>query len=146
MLILGMSGAVTALGDTLFPVGSLAEGLRQDLSPTSHFLIRLRILHPTIAVLVSAYLVLLANWFEMERQDRKSLALGRLMTILVLAQLAAGLLNVLLLAPIWLQLVHLLISDAIWITLVLFTSSRLSANALEQQVAESAATRAGFAR
>ena len=31
-----MSGAVTALGDTLFPAGSLAEGLRQDLSPTPH--------------------------------------------------------------------------------------------------------------
>jgi heme A synthase len=146
MLILGMSGAVTALGDTLFPAGSLAEGLRQDFSPTGHFLIRLRILHPAIAVLMSAYLILLANWFEMDRQDRNSLALGRLMAILVMAQLAAGLLNVLLLAPIWLQLVHLLVSDAIWIALVLFAASRLSASALKQQVTDSAVAQAGFAR
>ena len=51
-LLLGMTGAVTALGDTLFPAGSLAEGLRQDFSPTAHLLLRLRVLHPTLAVLV----------------------------------------------------------------------------------------------
>ncbi|HJW89394.1 MAG TPA: COX15/CtaA family protein [Anaerolineales bacterium] len=144
MLILGMSGAITALGDTLFPAGSLVEGLQQDLSPTAHFLVRLRILHPTIAVLVSAYLVLLANWFELDRHDRSSLVLGRLMTALILVQLSAGLLNVALLAPIWLQLIHLLLSDALWITLVLFTIRRLAASALENAV-ESPSTQTGFA-
>src|SRR5215510_7787536 len=49
-LILGVSGAVTALGATLFPVTSLAEGLKQDLSPTAHILIRLRFFHPIIAI------------------------------------------------------------------------------------------------
>src|SRR5262249_29715285 len=49
-LILGVSGAVTALGGTLFPVTSLADGLKQDLSPTAHILIRLRFFHPLIAV------------------------------------------------------------------------------------------------
>ena len=34
--------AVAALGDTLFPASSLAEGLREDLSPTSHLFLRLR--------------------------------------------------------------------------------------------------------
>src|SRR5262249_57637904 len=60
MLVLGVSGAVTALGGTLFPVSSLAEGLRQDLSRTSHVLIRLRFFHPWIAVSVSAYLMVTA--------------------------------------------------------------------------------------
>ena len=55
MLLIGMSGAVTALGDTLFPVNSLAEGIAADLDPSAHFLIRLRVYHPVIAVLVAGY-------------------------------------------------------------------------------------------
>jgi len=53
-LVVGVSGAIAALGDTLFPVESLADGLRQDLSATSHVLVRLRLHHPWIAVLVGA--------------------------------------------------------------------------------------------
>ncbi|MCK5314971.1 MAG: COX15/CtaA family protein, partial [Anaerolineales bacterium] len=49
-MIIGASGALTALGDTLFPVNSLAEGIRQDFTPTAHFLLRLRLLHPSVAV------------------------------------------------------------------------------------------------
>ena len=33
VLVLGVSGAITALGDTLFPAGSLREGIAQDLPP-----------------------------------------------------------------------------------------------------------------
>src|SRR5262245_38053500 len=58
-LSLGVSGAVTALGGTLFPVNSLAEGLKQDLSPTAHILIRLRFFHPFIAIFVSILLIAL---------------------------------------------------------------------------------------
>jgi heme A synthase len=64
VLVLGMSGALTALGDTLFPVGSIEEGISQDFSPTAHFLIRLRILHPTIAVIVAVYLIFMTNWMN----------------------------------------------------------------------------------
>ncbi len=51
MLVIGMSGAITALGDTLFPVKSLAEGFVADLDPNAHFLVRLRVYHPVIAVI-----------------------------------------------------------------------------------------------
>jgi hypothetical protein len=62
VLVLGMTGALTALGDTLFPVLSIEEGIRQDFSSTAHFLIRLRILHPTVAVVVSVYLIIILRW------------------------------------------------------------------------------------
>jgi heme A synthase len=119
MLVLGVSGAVTALGGTLFPVTSLAEGLRQDLSRTSHILIRLRFFHPWIAVSVSLYLMITA-WLARSRPFSKWLS-G-----LVLAQLGAGLLNLALHAPIWLQLVHLMLSDLIWIVFVLLASASLA--------------------
>ena len=59
MLLIGMSGAITALGDTLFPVNSLAEGLAQELEPDAHFLIQLRVLHPVIAFLVAGFTLFL---------------------------------------------------------------------------------------
>ena len=53
LLVAGASGAVAALGDTLFPAQSLAESLRDDLSFTSHLLIRLRVFHPVLAVVAA---------------------------------------------------------------------------------------------
>lgn len=125
-LILGISGAVTALGGTLFPVTSLAEGLKQDLSPTAHLLIRLRFFHPFIAAAAGTLLILTAlfvrTWRAGEWTRRFSLAL----IVLVMLQLGGGLLNLLLHAPIWSQIVHLLLSDLIWITLVLLGFTALA--------------------
>ena len=127
VLILGMSGALTALGDTLFPVNSLEEGLRQDFSSAAHFLIRLRILHPTIAILVSAYLIIIISWvFGKEKRRDNNKTLGRIIIVLLVLQLLAGFINVILLAPVWMQVVHLLLSDLVWISLVLFGAASLA--------------------
>jgi heme A synthase len=126
MLILGASGGVTALGDTLYPATSLAESLQQEFSPTANILIRLRLLHPLIAVIVGIYLILAGAVCHTLRPDPLTKRLTRVLTVLYLVQLAAGAINVVLLAPIWLQLLHLLLSDLIWITLVLLTSSVLA--------------------
>jgi heme A synthase len=126
MLVLGASGAVTALGDTLFPADSLAGGLRQDFSPTAHLLVRLRLLHPIIAVSVASYLILVAIWLYSSQQITAIKTLAQVLILLLVVQLGAGVLNVALLAPVWMQLVHLLLSDLIWITLVLLTTSALA--------------------
>ncbi len=126
VLVLGMSGALTALGDTLFPVSSLEEGIRQDFSSASHFLIRLRILHPTLAVVVSLYLIVIIGWIISRVKNYGSKVLGRLTIFLIVLQLLAGLINVILLAPVWIQLTHLFISDTIWICLVLFAANSLT--------------------
>lgn len=124
-LILGVSGAVTALGGTLFPVNSLAEGLTQDLSPTAHVLIRLRFFHPFIAVAVSGLLILTAFFARSRRPGENVKRWSNLLITLVLVQLGAGAINLLLHAPTWLQLVHLLLSDLVWIALVLLGFSAL---------------------
>jgi heme a synthase len=124
-LVASISGAVAALGDTLYPSASLAEGLRADLSATSHFLIRLRMLHPVLAVSAVAIAMLVAP-----RLVRDDDAIGQRLARMVIAlsglQLVAGLTNVLLLAPIWMQLVHLLLADAVWISLVLLGAQALA--------------------
>jgi len=121
VLLTGASGAVAALGDTLYPSGSLAEGLRADLTATSHFLIRLRMWHPAVAVTVGA-LLLLAGARLPEASDELGLRIGRALGLAVGAQLLAGLANVLLLAPIWMQMVHLLLADLVWIAFVLLSA------------------------
>lgn len=116
LLLAGVSGAVAALGDTLFPAESLAEALREDLSPTSHIFLRLRLSHPVVAILGSGYLVWLVGLLLRDGSRDRSLTLA--LGALSLIQIAVGFVNVALLAPVWLQLTHLLIADAIWITLV----------------------------
>ncbi len=133
-LILGVSGAVTALGGTLFPVASLAEGLKQDLSPTSHALIRLRFYHPFIAVAVSAFLILTAWLVRAHRPGEWTKRWSTATIVLTLVQLGAGLINLLLHAPIWLQLAHLLLSDLIWIALALLAFTALAQPAREKAI------------
>lgn len=125
-LVLGVSGAVTALGDTLFPSGTLAGGLRADFSETAHILLRLRVLHPTIAVAVSALLIFAARFAVINRPARETKRLAWALSILILVELSAGLVNLLLLAPIPMQIVHLLLADLLWTTLVLLSASALS--------------------
>lgn len=122
LLILGASGAITALGDTLFPAESLAEGMRAEFSGTAHFLLRLRVFHPLIAVL-SGMLVYLAARNALSRVENPAAqrAAGLVIGLFVL-QLVLGGINVILLAPVWLQLVHLLVSNLIWVVQVALTS------------------------
>jgi heme A synthase len=124
--IVGMSGAITALGDTLFPAESLAHGLEQESIPGVHFLIRLRIYHPLIAILAGAYVLILVNRLRKNWPDKLPRKIGILLSIIILIQWGAGLVNVILLAPVPMQIIHLLIADMVWILLVLFSAEVLS--------------------
>jgi heme A synthase len=123
VVVLGVSGAITALGDTLFPASSLAAGLAQDLDPAANIFLRLRLFHPLIAAAVGAWLLFYAVSAASRRPDvgRRAWSLIALLG----AQIAAGLLNLLLLAPVWMQIVHLLLADLLWITLVLLCAATL---------------------
>ncbi|MFN8454081.1 MAG: hypothetical protein U0401_05290 [Anaerolineae bacterium] len=69
MLFLGASGAATALGDTLFPASSFSEGWQQKFSPACHFLVRLRLFHPIIAVTVGAYIIIVMGVINVRQPD-----------------------------------------------------------------------------
>lgn len=119
-VVVAVSGAIAALGDTLFPAASVASGMRQEFSRTASALLRLRALHPAVAVIGAA--VLLAAAMQAMRSGRApATRVGTVVMSLVLAQLAAGVLNILLLAPVWMQILHLLLADLLWIALVLMT-------------------------
>lgn len=119
VLFLGATGAIAALGDTLFPARSLREGLAQDLSPLAHVFLRLRVLHPFIALATGALVFLSATVVRAVSTLPRTRKLSRIVTLVFMTQFAIGLLNVSLLAPVPMQIVHLLMADATWIALVL---------------------------
>ncbi len=122
VLVIGVTGSITALGDTLFPASSLAQGMSQDFSPTAHFLIRLRFWHPVAAVVVGFYLVFISLLLALLREDPSLKRFAGALVGLVILQLCAGLVNLFLLAPVPMQIIHLLIADSLWITLILFSA------------------------
>ena len=113
-LVVGVSGSLAALGDTLFPASSLRMAMEQDFAAASPWLLRLRGVHPVSAVIAGAFVLWLVA------QGRRAGA-GRLATIVIGLlgfQFALGLADVLLLAPVWMQIVHLLGADLYWVSLV----------------------------
>ncbi|MFQ5948523.1 MAG: COX15/CtaA family protein [Acidimicrobiia bacterium] len=127
LVLLGASGAVAALGDTLFPAESLSQGLREDFSGGSAFLVRLRWIHPVLAVGVAAYLIGLARKIGSSADDVLTERLAGLLLSAVVVQVVAGVVDLFLLAPVWMQLVHLLLADLVWISFVLLSATLLSA-------------------
>lgn len=133
-VVLGISGALAALGDTLFPATSLGSSMAQDFSSHSFYLLRLRFLHPLLAVAGAAYLVWICVKGLTARSDQLRGFSLALMTLAVV-QISLGILNVLLLAPVWLQMTHLLVADLLWIVLVLFSDEMLTCNPVSLRAA-----------
>jgi len=126
MIGVGKTGAIAALGDTLYPASSLLDGLKADLAPTSSLLLRLRILHPALGVAVGAMLVFGTAAIPIAAGDRRGRSAKRAVVALAGFQVVLGFVNVWLLAPVWMQIAHLLVADLLWIALVLLTASALA--------------------
>jgi cytochrome c oxidase assembly protein subunit 15 len=130
-MIVGVTGSLAALGDTLFPASSLANALAQDFTSTSGWLVRWRWTHPTVALLASAFLL----WLLVRAARRTTVWDNRSLSALVLGLLATvytlGVLDVVLLAPLWVQVAHLLAADSLWAALVVLTA-RLTLAPVEQ--------------
>jgi heme a synthase len=98
-LIVGVSGSLAALGDTLFPASSLRAAFAQDFA--------------------AAFVLWLA---AQARRAGASRIAGLVMSLLAF-QFALGLADVLLLAPVWMQILHLLGADLYWVALVVLATT-----------------------
>jgi cytochrome c oxidase assembly protein subunit 15 len=119
ILLVGMTGTMAALSDTLFPSSSFAAALAQDFSNSANWLERLRLLHPITAVLAGLFICWLLLRGIRRPADRR-LTIGVL--LLLALQCALGVADVVLLAPLWLQITHLLGADLLWIALVVLAA------------------------
>lgn len=143
-LAVGVTGAIAALGDTLFPAASFASGFHQDFSSASSWLLRLRLLHPAIAIVGAAYLVwVTVPVLRRRKEDAVGIAAARVLGITCF-QLGVGAMNVALLAPVWMQIFHLFMADVLWIAVAVMVleSGRVWASAEELAVKSPPAAKA----
>ncbi|QNI38243.1 COX15/CtaA family protein [Edaphobacter albus] len=120
-IVVGVSGSLAALGDTLFPVSSLRAAIEQDLSSSSPLLLRLRGVHPLSAFIAAAFVI----WIITQAKRVGANRLATLVLILLGIQFALGVLDIVLLAPTWMQIVHLLGADLYWTALVTLSAQLL---------------------
>jgi cytochrome c oxidase assembly protein subunit 15 len=114
-IVVGATGALAALADTLFPSPTLMAGLHADLAAGAPVLVRMRWLHPAAAIVGFVCVVVLlrgSRWGAVEK----------IVAALLAGQFVLGTMDVLLLAPIWMQVLHLLGADLYWIALVVFAA------------------------
>jgi heme A synthase len=124
LLLLGATGALNALADTIFPSDSLAEGISAEFGPAAPFLLRLRIIHPVIAIAGG----LLVGWIAADTARRGSPTTKRLasaVSIVVLLQFFIGFANIFFLTPLAIQVTHLMVADLLWLSFVFFSVSWL---------------------
>jgi len=113
-VVVGATGSVAALADTLFPSPSLSAGLAQDFAAGAPLLVRMRWLHPAAAIVGLGC----AIWLSLALRSRAA----RWLLALIAAQFVLGASDVLLLAPVWMQVLHLLGANLYWIALVVVCS------------------------
>lgn len=115
-LVVAATGAVTALADTLFP----RDGLGAD--EVEHFLTDLRILHPITATVMVA----LAVWVV--TRPRVEGRWVNLLTLLIAAQVASGILVISTGLALGMRLAHLALADGLWVVYVLAGLDLLTAD------------------
>ena len=133
LLVLGMAGAITALGDLLFlPAdGSTPiETVKRDYAATATLIENLRVLHPMLAILTSAYLLWMASRLARLRPDAQVRRWGLWLAGAIAVQMLAGFANVALKAPGWMQLTHLLLACMMWLVTVMLVYRALTALSL----------------
>lgn len=111
MILIAATGAVTALADTLFPKDF---DVSSAITAGEHFLTRLRVAHPAVAVAVGAA----AAWFAARRFDGATAVPARIVLGAVLVEIVLGAANVAFGTPLALSLTHLLVADVLWMAWV----------------------------
>lgn len=140
MVVVGMTGAIASLGDTLFPARTLAEGIAMDRHPSAPLLIKLRVWHPTLAVAAGILLLAVAALAPRWRDDAATARAARVVTGLVVMQWSVGLVTLLLLVPIPLQLLHLLTADLLWLAIVWLGATLLAVQSRTSETTSFAAS------
>lgn len=120
LLLVSMTGAITALGDTVYPVRgeTTLEHLRNDQAASAHLLGKLRVVHPLLALVGVGGLWIAAS---RARDASDASAVQRLGAALYAGgglALSIGVANIWLAAPGYLQVIHLAMACLLWLSVV----------------------------
>ena len=106
--LLALTGNIASLAGQLFPSASLFSALILDLLPSSHISLRIRPLHPLLAV---AFLLGL-SFFAF---SKKNLLIP---VLAVLGVVLFGFFTLIFLSPLWMKITHLILAYVLWIFLL----------------------------
>ncbi len=134
ILLLGGTGAIAALSTTLFPSESLLSGLLSDFSAEGHFLERLRVLHPLIAI--GFFVFVLMQWDQSLKLNSLAMKWRWGFFFSVGLGFFGGVLTLGLLSPIWLKLTHLMTAHILWLAFCGFYLSHNLPDALVKQITQ----------
>ena len=109
-------GTTASLASTVFPSESFLDGVRSDFTRNAHYLIRLRVWHPVLALGFGGYLFWLGR--RLAAHPPGAPIAFHVVTGVYAADLAVGGLDAVLLAPIGLQMAHLLLAHVLWLSLL----------------------------
>ncbi|MDJ0790917.1 MAG: COX15/CtaA family protein [Acidimicrobiia bacterium] len=124
IVVIGATGALNALADTIFPADSVAGDLADKFGPTAPLLSRLRLVHPLVAVVAGMIVAWIASGQARSGSEMTRRAASAV-TLIVLSQMFIGIANIYFLTPLSLQVIHLVVADALWIAYVIFAASWL---------------------
>ena len=125
LILIAVMGAITSLGDAIFPVRNTAEAIGRSLTAGEHFLVRLRIWHPFVAIGLGLYLLIASRLIANQRPAPMTHNISLAVFVTYLLQIAVGFLNVAFSAILPTQLVHLFLADSLWTLWVLLAASSL---------------------
>jgi heme A synthase len=125
MLLLAVSGAVIALGDSLVYI----EGLSPDDSMLVATLMSIRVYHPIFAITVSVFLLVVSRYLAKARPSRQASRASLILLVLVLIEVVVGITNIALKVPVAVQIVHLLVATLMWLTVTFAVFFALSEDA-----------------
>lgn len=116
-MLVAMTGAWAALSSTLFPSANLQESWAKEFGPDAHFLLRLRTLHPILAILFGTFI---ATWLYKKISKSTGFLSGVYLqtSLLWVVAIIFGMLTFLLLSPVWMKITHLALAHLLWISLL----------------------------
>jgi len=139
VLVIGATGALNALADTLILSGHLREPVPGELLVSEAVLRQVRTIHPFTAIIGGLALFMLVRYLT-AGAERRVRFLGFAVQGVIWLQFILGLTNIALEVPLEIQLVHLFVADVLWILFVLIAFNLFGETSSE---VEGAMSRAG---
>ncbi len=122
ILFLAMTGAWAALSTTLFPSISLVEGLLKDFSADSHYLLKIRVVHPILGILLGSSMAIFffrksQHYVSISNQSQLHHLLYKtsfLTSMAITLAIVIGIITLLTLSPLTLKILHLTLAHLLW--------------------------------
>jgi heme A synthase len=121
ILLIGISGAINSLADTLY----FDDAVVVEETPIASVLVNIRGIHPALAIGGGIAVFLIVRYLAVGAVGT-SRKLALVVQGTVWAQFVIGMLNIVLLTPMESQVVHLLAADVLWIAYLFFVADLLA--------------------